>query len=102
MTKDQPGSQVLNPNGARKLLEGGMEELSDDERALLLAMMGVEAETGKDLGEEARAAMEALGAQLEGYDADELAQAVKHMVSAEPRGDRELEWPDLKDKLRDR
>jgi hypothetical protein len=85
----------LSPGGARRLLED-VEGLSDDERALLLALVGVEAEAGGSLSETERAALDELKAQMEGYDAEELAQAVKHMVTAKPRKGPKLKWPKLK------
>jgi hypothetical protein len=99
MTKDT--NSVLRPEGIRGLLEGGVDNLTQDERALLLALISVEAEAGKDFDEEERAAIEKLKAQVEDYDTNELAQAMKHLVTAKPRADqKKLEWPDLKQKLR--
>ena len=98
MTKDT--SSVLRPEGIRGLLEGGVDNLTEDECTLLLALISVEVEAGKDLDEEERAAVEKLKARVEGYDTNELAQAMKHLVTAKPREDRKLEWPDLKQKLR--
>ncbi len=99
MTQDTKNS-VLRPEGIRGLLKGDVDNLTEDERALLLALISVETETGKELDEEERAAVDKLKAQMEGYDADELTQAMKHLVTAKPREDRKLEWPDLKQKLR--
>jgi hypothetical protein len=97
MTKDRQEGPVFNPEGVRRLLaEGGGEELDDDERALLLALVGAETEMGRELGEEERAALDKLRTQVEGYDAEELAQAVKYMVTSESRESRKLKWPKLK------
>lgn len=101
MTKEQLENPVLRPDGIRRLLDGGGDDLTDDERALLLALIGVEAEAGRSFSEEERAAIDKLESQVEGYDADDLAQAVKHLVTAESRKERELEWPELKQKLRE-
>jgi hypothetical protein len=90
--RDQP---VLSPDGARRLLEG-REDLTDDERALLLALASADAEAGRSLGEDERAALDELRTRMEGYDADELAQAVQHMVTAKPRKGHSLKWPKLK------
>jgi hypothetical protein len=62
---------ILRPEGVKKLLAGGGKRLTDDERALLLALAGVDAE---------------------------LTQAVEHMVKAEPVAGKKMEWPELKDK----
>ena len=100
MTKDRSESSVLSPEGIRGLLEGGADNLTEDERALLLALISVETEAGTDLGEEERAAVDKLKAQMEGYDTEELAQAMKHLVTAKPREEgRKLEWPGLKQRL---
>lgn len=96
MAKVEHRKPVLSPDGVRKLLKDGGESLAQDERALLLAMLSVDAETGESLSEEERAALDRLMARLEGYDAGELTQAVKHLVTAKPRTDRKLEWPELK------
>jgi hypothetical protein len=102
MAKEKKHKQgaVFHPDGIRRLLEGGGENLTDDERALLLALVGAEAEAGRDLDEKERAALNALAARLEGYDAEELAQAVKHMVTAESQEDLKTEWPKLERALR--
>lgn len=101
MAEDRSDERVLRPDGIHKLLESGMQDLSEDERALLLALVGVDAEAGRELDEEEQDAVEKLKGQLEGYDVDKLSQAVKHMVTAKPQKDRELEWPELADKFED-
>jgi hypothetical protein len=94
---DKHEGPVFNPEGIRRLLrEGGGEDLNDDERALVLALVEADAETGRSLSDEERAALEKLKAQLEGYDTNELAQAVKHMVTSQPREGQKLAWPELK------
>ncbi|OQY23130.1 MAG: hypothetical protein B6I35_04485 [Anaerolineaceae bacterium 4572_32.2] len=96
MTKTEREKSVLSSNGVRKLLEDGGESLTEDERALLLAMLSVEAETGGSFSEEERAALDELTAKLKSYDAGELTQAVKRLVTAKPQAARKLEWPELK------
>jgi hypothetical protein len=93
--KSEQEHPIFHPGGARRLLEGEAD-LTDDERALLLALVSVDTEAGRNLGEKERAALDKLKAQVEGYDADELAQAAKHVVTAKSRADRKLEWPELK------
>jgi hypothetical protein len=99
MTTENKSGQVLRSDGIQKLLEGGVDNLSNDERALLLALIGAEAESGRELSEEERSAMKSLADQIEGYDAGDLARAVEHMVKAKTREGEKLDWPDLKDKL---
>ena len=97
MTRDERMGPVFNPEGIRRLLaEGGGEELNDDERALLLAMVGADTEIGIELSEEERAALDKLRGQVEGYDADELAQAVRQMVTSKSRDSRKIKWPKVK------
>lgn len=90
---------ILRPEGVQKLLKGGGKRLTDDERALLLALTEVDA---ANLSEEERAALEKLRTQVKGYDTEELAQAVEHMVTAEPVEGRKMEWPELKDRRKRR
>jgi hypothetical protein len=87
---------VLRPGGIHRLLEDGGEDLTDDQRALLLALVTVDAESGRSLEEEERAALDELRAQVQDYDVDQLAQAVEHMVKAKPRKAQKLKWPSFK------
>ncbi|RLC62633.1 MAG: hypothetical protein DRI80_05905 [Chloroflexota bacterium] len=95
--KSRETGPVFNPEGVRRLLaEGGGEDLNDDERALLLALVEADTEIGRSLSEKERAALEKLKAQVEDYDANELVRAVRHMVTSQPRKGWDLEWPELK------
>ena len=96
MAKKKQGKSVLRPDGVRRLLEGRGKRLTDDQRALLLALAEVDAGT---LSEEERAALDKLREQVKSYDAEELTRAVEHMVTAKTQTDRKLEWPGLKGKL---
>ena len=90
---------VLRPKGIKKLLRDGGKKLTDDERALLLAMASVEAD---NLSEEEREALEKLKEQVKDYDTEALAQAVEHMVTAKPVEERKMEWPELKGRRKNR
>jgi hypothetical protein len=90
------GEPVFRPGGAGRLLDNSESDLTDDERALLLALAGVDAEAGGSLDAQERVALDKLKDQVEGYDAEELTQAVKHLVTAKSRGNQRLEWPGLK------
>jgi hypothetical protein len=96
MTKPKQES-IFRPEGVKKLLKGGGKRLTDEERALLVAMAELEADS---LNDQEREAMEKLRGQVEGYDADELSRAVEHMVSAKAKKGRKLKWPDLKRRRR--
>ncbi len=97
MTKESHEKMIFNPEGIRRLLrEGGGEDLNDDERALLVALISADTETGATLTEKERAALDKLRKQVEGYDTDELTQAVRHMVTSKSRDERRMKWPKLK------
>jgi hypothetical protein len=89
----QKQETVFNPKGVKKLLRGGGKKLTDEERALIVAMAEVEA---ANLSEDEREAVEKLRDQVEDYDPDELSRAVEHMMSAKAKKGRKLKWPELK------
>jgi len=92
-SKDKQEGSVFRPGG---LLDEGGEGLTDDEQALLLALLSIDAEAGGDFDENKRAILDELAAHLEGYDADELARVAKQVVKAKPKKGQKLEWPELK------
>ena len=101
--QDKQEGPVFNPEGIRRLLaEGGGKDLNDDELALLLALVGADAALGRALSDDERAALGKMEAQLEDYDSDELARAVNHMVTSQPREGQKLKWPELKRERRNR
>jgi hypothetical protein len=84
---------------AQWLLEGGIDELDDGERALLLALAKLDADTGRTVTEEERQALEQIAARS-GTDAEEISRAIKHMVEAKAENNRLLDWSALKKRLR--
>jgi hypothetical protein len=84
---------------ARWLLEGGIDELDEGERALLLAMASLDADTGRLVTAEEREAIDQIIARA-GVGGEEIAQAVKHMVEAKAHKNRRLDWSALKRRLR--
>ena len=90
---------LMSAGKARWLLEGGLEKLSDEERALLLAMVSLDADTGRTLTDEEKQALDALVARA-GGDGAEISRAIKHMVQAKPKKRSDLDWSDLKKRLR--
>jgi len=84
---------------ARWLLEGGVDQLDDQERALLLALVSLEADTGRDITNEERAAIDKM-IESAGMDGKEIARAVKHMVEAQAKTNRRLDWSALKKRFR--
>ena len=94
MSKDEP---LFAKGKAQWLLENA-RKLTPDERALLLALTDLDVAAGHQLTPEERAALEELSAQVEGYDAAEIRQAMKHMVEAQTKR-KVVDWPkDLKRK----
>jgi hypothetical protein len=90
-SKEQ-GRSVFRPEGAEQL-QG--ENLDDDQRALLLALAGVEAERGSGTAAD-QDALEELAAQIEGYDTAELQAAIHHLVNAKAKAERKMDWSELK------
>ena len=84
---------------ARWLLEGGIEKLDEEERALLLALVSLEADTGRTLTDEEKDALDAIVART-GVDGEDITRAVKHMVEAEANKNRRLDWSALTSRLR--
>jgi hypothetical protein len=94
MSKDEP---LFAKGKAQWLLENA-RKLTPDQRALLLALTDLDVAAGHQLTPEERAALEELSAQVEGYDAAEIQQAMKHMVEAQTKR-KVVDWPkDLKRK----
>lgn len=94
MSKDDP---LFAKGKAQWLLENA-RKLTPDQRALLLALTDLDVATGHQLTSEERAALDELTAQVEGYDATEIQQAMKHMVEAQTKR-KVVDWPkDLKSK----
>jgi hypothetical protein len=94
MSKDDP---LFAKGKAQWLLENA-RKLSPDQRALLLALADLDVAAGHQLTPEERAALEELSAQVEGYNAAEIQQAMKHMVEAQTKR-KVVDWPkDLKRK----
>lgn len=85
---------------ARWLLEGGAQELSDEERVLLLALAQLEVDSGRQVTEEERAALKRIAASVQSVDAQEISKAIDQMVTAEPKAGRELDWSDLKKRIK--
>lgn len=83
---------------ARWLLEGGIDELDEGERALLLALANLEADTGRTVTQEEREALDRISERSEA-DAEEIVQAVKHIVEAKATKNRRLDWSALKRRI---
>ncbi len=94
MSQDDP----MFAQGKAKWLLENARKLSPDQRALLLAITDLDVAAGRQISTEERAALDELAAQVEGYDADEIQRAMKHMVEAQTKR-KVVDWPkDLKRK----
>lgn len=91
---------VFNPGQANWVREQADRQLDEDQRALLLALAQLEAETGRQLSDEEVEALEALGGQLEAFDATKITSAIQQVVNRPADPDRQLSWPELKKKRR--
>ncbi len=78
--------------GKAKWLLKNARKLTPDQRALLLALADLDVQAGRQLSDEERAALEELASQVEGYDATEIEQAMRHMVEAKTKR-KVVEWP---------
>ena len=94
MSHDDP----LFARGKAQWLLENARKLTPDQRALLLAIVDLDVASGHALTPDERAALEELAAQSEGYDANEIQQAMKHIVEAQTKR-KVVDWPkDLKRK----
>jgi hypothetical protein len=89
---------VMAEGKARWLLNGGIDDLDDEERALLLAMISLEAGTGRTLTVEEQEALDQIQARS-GAEGTKISQAIKKTVEAESKKKPPLDWSDLKDRL---
>ena len=94
MANEEP---LFAKDKAKWLLENA-RKLSPDQRALLLAITDLDVAAGRQISAEERAALDELATQVQGYDASEIQQAMKHMVEAQTKR-KVVDWPkDLKRK----
>jgi hypothetical protein len=89
-------TSLFDAEKASWLKEGGAQELDAEQRALLLALAQLEAALGHDLSEDETEALDALGEQLPGFDAQDIAQAMQKVVDAPTDPNRETSWSELK------
>ncbi|MFP4343136.1 MAG: hypothetical protein ACLFU8_00455 [Anaerolineales bacterium] len=88
--------KLFRSGKAQWLQKAGQCDLDDDQRALLLALTQLEASLGHELSSEESEAMETLSGGMEGFDAQEIKQAIQRVVDtpADPR--RTTSWSELK------
>ena len=93
----QEQDPVFSPGKADWIQDEGAQHLDRDQKALLLALTQLEAEIGRHLSEEERAAIDALADPQEGFDPAAIKRAVRQMVNAPTDPDRTVSWTELKD-----
>ncbi len=97
---DNEQDTVFNPGQADWVQRKAAKDLNEDQRALLLAMVQLEAEIGHELPPNERSAMDALVGQLDGFDAKEIQDAIAKMVNQPADPNRKTSWSELKKHMR--
>lgn len=95
MNGSSKDTSLFNAEKATWLREGGAEELDAEQRALLLAFVGLEAALGNDMTEAEAEAVDALGDQLPGFDPQDIKQAMHQLVNAPADPSRGMSSSDL-------
>ena len=90
---------VFNPGQADWIKDKAARKLDEDQRALLLALARLEAETGHPLSDVEKEAIASLSSQLEGFDPSEIEDAIHQMVNRPDDPDRKTSWSELKEHL---
>jgi hypothetical protein len=93
---DNEQDSVFNPGQADWVQQKAAKDLDEGQRAMLLAMAQLEAETGHVLSPDERSAIESLAGQLDGFDAQEIQKAITKMVNQPADPDRKTSWSELK------
>ena len=93
MTKHQDGTVFREASGKARWLIQHIDELGEDERALLLAMVELDKDVGRELTDEERAALDKLAAEMRGFDPAGIQAAVQKMVEGETKRQPVQGWP---------
>lgn len=97
--QDKASETVFNPGQADRIRDKAVRRLDEDQRALLLALARLEAETGHELSDAEKEALAALRSELKGFDPSEIEDAIRQMVNRPTDPDRKTSWSELKDHL---
>ena len=90
MTKSEE-EPIFVAGKAKWLLENA-QKLTVEQRALLLAIADLDVASGHKPTAEERAALDQVAANIDGYDAKEIEEAVRHMVKAKSKR-KVVDWP---------
>ena len=92
MTKKKSESTLFSAGKARWLLEN-VGKLDEGQRALLLAIAELDKDTGRELTDEERAALDKLAAETQGFNPVEIQTAVRKMVKGKAKRKPIKDWP---------
>ncbi len=95
-TIQEDAEPLFNPGKARWLHDKGGKALDEDQQGLLLALAQLETELGRELSAEESQALEALTSHMEGFNPDQITQAIRDMVQKPADPNRRTAWPELK------
>jgi hypothetical protein len=98
MTKKH-SETLFSPGKARWLLENA-QQLDQGDRALLLAIAELSKDTGHELTEEERAALDKLAAETPGFDPVEIREAVHKMVQGKATRPAHQDWSAVSQRLK--
>ena len=99
MTKKH--DETLFSAGKARWLLDNVDKLDEGQRALLLAIAELSQDTGRELTEEERVALEKLATETHGFDPVEIRAAVQKMVEDKAKRKPIIDWPsDIGDKLK--
>ena len=89
---DQRDDTLFSSGKARWLIQHA-DELDEDQRALLLAMVELDKEVGRTLTDEEHAALDKLAAEMRGFDPTGIQDAVQKMVEGKAKRQPAKGWP---------
>ena len=92
MTKKKQDNTLFSAGKARWLLQN-VQKLDEGQRALLLAIAELDRDTGRELTDEERAALDKLAAETQGFDPVEIQAAVQKMVKGKTKRKPIKGWP---------
>jgi hypothetical protein len=92
VTKKKSESTLFSAGKARWLLEN-VGKLDEGQRALLLAIAELDKDTGRELTDEERAALDKLAAETQGFNPVEIQTAVHKMVKGKAKRKPIKDWP---------
>ena len=92
MTKKKSESTLFSTGKARWLLQN-VQKLDEGQRALLLAIAELDKDTGRELTDEERTALDKLAAETQGFNPVEIQAAVQKMVKGKAKRKPITAWP---------